>query len=59
MQVHLVSDGEQAGRSSPWLLSTFGVSPHGSHSFFLRASTVVQNSDFRLSSDRFYQDPWP
>ncbi len=56
MQVHLVSDGEQSGRSSPWLFSIFGVSPHGSHSFFLRWSSELQNSDFRLSSDSFLQD---
>jgi hypothetical protein len=57
MQVHLVSDGEQSGRSSPWLLSIFGVSPHGPHSIFLPPSPVVRNPDFRLSSERFLQDP--
>ncbi len=56
MQVHLVSDGGQSGRSSPWLFSIFGVGPHGSHSFFLRGTTWLQSADFRLSSDSFLQD---
>ena len=55
MQVHLVSDGGQSDRSSPWLFSISEWVLMGPTPFFVRKAGALETG-FRLLSPSFHQD---